>query len=105
MNSEQSLLGMLGLARRAGKLVLGQSGALAKVRDGTVHLVIVDGAAADNTRETMRNACRFHGVPLMELESSDLGVHVGRPAVRVAGVKDEKFAQQLQSKYGTGSEV
>lgn len=104
--NEKSLLGMLGLAERAGKLVRGQSRCVDGVRDGTLHLVVLDGGVSENTAKAVRNACRSHGAALIELDGAGgLGNAVGSPAVRVVGVKDEKFAQQLRSRYETGAEV
>lgn len=103
---EQKLLGFLGLAGRAGKLVSGQSRCLDGVRSGKLHLVVLDSGAAANTRKAVRDACRFHDVPLIELHAADrLGPSIGKPDVRVVGVKDERFAQQLRSRYETGAEV
>lgn len=103
---EKKLLGMLGLTARAGKLIFGQSRCLEGIRDGTLALVLLDGDAAGNTRQAVERACRHHGVPLTVLAGADvLGSAVGRPAVRVVGVKDRLFAQQLCSSNGTGTEV
>lgn len=103
---ERKLLGLLGLAARSGRLTYGQDRCLAGVRDGALFLIIVDGDASGNTKKALRNACLFHKVPLIELSSAGrLGAGVGRPALRVVGVKDRLFAQQLRSGYETGAEV
>lgn len=103
---EDRLLGLLGLARRAGKLVLGSTQCLNGVRQETLHLVILDGSTQGNTRKMFVNACQNHRIPLIELKGSDvLGPSIGKPGNKVAGVKDEAFARQAIKKYGVDPEV
>ncbi|MBD5559650.1 MAG: 50S ribosomal protein L7ae [Clostridia bacterium] len=104
--SQDSLLGMLGLAGRAGQLVCGQDRCIEAVRTGRLHLVILDGAASANTRDKVGSACRYYHVPLIELDGRDvLGSRIGRDGVRVAGIRDGKLAQLLRSRNETGAEV
>lgn len=51
MNNDQKVLNLLGMAKRAGKLVSGEDLSLKEIRNGTAKLVIVAVDASENTRK------------------------------------------------------
>lgn len=63
MSDESKLLGLLGLLRRGGKIILGSTQCLNGVREENLHLVILDGSTRSNTRKAFKDACSNHGVP------------------------------------------
>lgn len=50
MTPQQQAANLLGLARRAGKLTMGEGFVLSAIRDGSAKLVIVANDASDNTK-------------------------------------------------------
>lgn len=98
--SEKRLLGVLGLAARAGALISGQEACLKAVRSGKVQLLLLDGSASGRTIRTFQDACRRCGVPCIVLEQADvLGPSIGRPAGKIAGIAEEGFAAKALSEW------
>ena len=62
---------MLGLARRAGKLIGGQTKVLDAVRNGTAEIVILAEDASDNTKKLFNDKCAYYGVKVAECISKD----------------------------------
>ena len=58
--------GMLGLAKRAGKLICGETKVLDAIRSGTAQIVIVTADASDNTKKLFHDKCQYYSVPLYE---------------------------------------
>jgi ribosomal protein L7Ae-like RNA K-turn-binding protein len=89
------VVGMLGLAMKAGKVVIGTEQVIAFLGKGKLKLVLVSGSASDGTKKKMLHKCEFYKTRLSELdiETDELGRLLGKtytPAV--VGVTDENFA-------------
>ena len=61
-------LRMLGLARRAGKVVFGTPLSLQALHKGRVRLLIVCSEASEQTKKKMHTQAEFYHVPLIVLE-------------------------------------
>ncbi len=55
----------------------------------------MDGGASERSKKSMRDACDFAGVPLVELEGGALGRAVGRLGRMAAAVTEKGFADKL----------
>ncbi len=92
------LLGTLGLARRAGKTVLGTDLVCKAMRRGELLSVILASDASDNTKKRIRDKTAFYGVRLIEIDacSDELGRSVGKSgSVAAVGITDENFSSAL----------
>lgn len=58
--------GMLGLAAKAGKLIVGEDKILEAIRSGKARLVIIAGDASDNTKKRYSDKCSYYGVNVYE---------------------------------------
>ena len=88
--------GMLGLCARAGKLVTGEKAVVQAVRNGSCHLVLLDGGVAGNGEKAVSQACRTHDVPLLRTDPGELGEAIGRPNRMAAAITDPGMAKRLQ---------
>lgn len=87
---------MLGLAQRARKVITGEELVVKAVRQGGVHLVIIAGDAAANTRKKLTDKCTSYGVPYETYGNRDqLGHALGKEQRVVVGVTDAGFAAKL----------
>lgn len=90
-------LGLLGLARKAGKLELGEDpvGVVCRARQARLVLLACD--AAENTAGRARRLASTAGVRCLDLPSTkeELGAALGRSSCAVLALTDEGFAKAL----------
>lgn len=97
--SETRLVGMLGFAMRAGKIVIGTDlvcRSLAK--RGRVLLVLVSQSASLGTKNKIFKKCKFHNVDCSEIpiEQAELGRLLGKAyAPSVVAICDTGFAFEI----------
>ena len=71
-------LGMLGLAKRAGKVQTGEDICSKAVKSGVSKLIIVACDASDNTKKSITDSCKFHKTKFVEAGSkAELGKFTG----------------------------
>ncbi|MBQ2956255.1 MAG: ribosomal L7Ae/L30e/S12e/Gadd45 family protein [Clostridia bacterium] len=88
-------LGMLGLCARAGKIQSGEQACELAIKHGQAQLILLDGAASQNTRKAFINACVSHSIPIRLTDADALGWAIGKPGRMIAVVLDGKLAQKL----------
>lgn len=93
----EKIFGMLGLARRAGKLIYGSDAAVNAVCSGKAKAVILAADASDRTKKLMRNKCASFETPLFEVEAGceELGKKLGKSGISVLGISDINFAKAI----------
>lgn len=100
MTMGDRVLGMIGLARRAGKAQAGAFLAEKAVRAGEAQLIIVAGDAAQNAKKKMKNACSYYGVEYMEYGTKNtLAASIGKENIAVVCINAESFAKGILDKY------
>lgn len=91
------MLGLLGLAARAGKTVSGTDAVRAEVREGKIGWVLLADDVAPGQRAKL--------VPLLEARGvrhhtgfsrAELGHAIGRAAASAVGLRDEGFARRAE---------
>ena len=88
--------GMLGLAMRAGAVLVGEGKAAEALRRGKVSVLVLAKDASENTQKKFKNLCNSRNVPVLEAgERNCLGKALGRDFVVTAAVTDENFSKQL----------
>ena len=92
---------MLGLAMRAGQLSTGESGFRQSAAQGEAILLLVDGAASDNTKKRIADCAAYYGLPLAEVEPGRLGACIGRDGRMSAAVKKGPLGKKLLALAGT----
>ena len=94
-NRLKRVLGMLGLAMKAGKVVIGTEQVIAFLQKKKLKLVLLSSASSDGTKKKICSKCEYYQLALRELPIStcDLGSLLGKtytPAV--VGITDENFS-------------
>ncbi len=98
MRDNQKLIGMLGLAMRAGKVIIGTEQVCISLSKKKIPLVLVSAGASDGTKKKICCKCEFYAIPLIEIDidTDELGRLLGKtytPAV--IGISDVNFAKVI----------
>ena len=91
---------LLGLARRAGKVIVGIGGAESAVRSGNCELLVLATDASTNTKKRMNDKCTHYQVQLIEHGTKEsLGTAVGYGEGAVIAVTDGNFKKAVLEGY------
>ena len=91
------LLGLLGLATRAGALVAGTEAVRSEVRDGKVECVLLASDAAAGQRSKLIPLLEARGIRhYTGFSRAELGRAMGRAPTSAVGVKNAGFARRVQ---------
>lgn len=94
---QSKALSMLGLARRAGKVVSGEFSVEKAVRSGKAYLVVVAEDASANTRKHFTDMCTYYKLPLVFTGTKEtLGHAIGCEVRASVAVTDSGFAQSIE---------
>ncbi len=100
----EAFLRFLGLGARAGKLVYGAQGVDQAIKKRRAKLVVIDGAASENTKKAFRDACAYYHVKLIVLEECGaLGESLHKPNNKIIGIACPQFAASACDKYNANS--
>lgn len=92
--------GMIGMAMKAGKLVSGEFATEKAVKSGKAALVIVSGAASENTKKKFRNMCDYYKVPIYFFgEKEELGHAIGKEFRASLAVLDAGLAKAIEKNF------
>ena len=91
----QKLFSMLGLARRAGKLLVGRDSVMAAVRNGSVRLVLLTRDASPRHLRELE-ALEYRGdVKTADCTMDDMEAAIGKRSC-VFALEDENFTNAIQ---------
>jgi ribosomal protein L7Ae-like RNA K-turn-binding protein len=99
----QKLLGMLGLARRAGKLAIGFSAVEKIVRRGEAPLIILASDMGPSQKHKISRWEPLRGTLAEVLTGEELARAMGREKLSVVGVSDAAFVKGIQKLVAGGS--
>lgn len=94
------LSGMLGLAMRAGKVVVGTEQICIALSKKRVHLVLISTEASDGTKNKLKFKCEFYGVEVSQIgiDTAELGRLLGKTYTPAAvAIADEGFANAIRA--------
>ena len=89
---------MLGLAMKAGKVVIGTEQVIAFLQKNKVKLVLLSGTASEGTQKKIRFKCEFYKTPtcVLDIDTGELGRLLGKTyAPAVVGITDENFSNAI----------
>ena len=90
------VLGLLGIACRARKVVTGDS-VVAAVRQNKAKLVLLCSDCGSNAQKKIQDKCRFYGVEwIVEGTAEELSAALGQPRRIAAAILDEGLARAIQ---------
>lgn len=91
------LFGLIGLAKRAGRLVCGENASKDAVRFGKARLVIIARDTSENTSKNITDSCKYYDVPYYFYGTKDsLGHAVGNDFNAVLCITDVGFAKSME---------
>ncbi len=95
--------GIIGLAKRAGKLVSGRFSAIKELGRGTAKLLIIATDAAVGTRKELERAAGLKNVPVITHGSKEeLGRFIGGPPCSAVVLTDTHMAQGILRTFERG---
>jgi hypothetical protein len=90
------ILGMLGLATKAGKLVSGEFSVEKKIKSKLAKLVIVAKDSSENTKKLFSDKCEFYKIPLyFYSDKESLGAAIGKGERASVAVMDVNFSDAI----------
>lgn len=96
MVNNNRLLSLLGLAKRARKVVSGEFSTERSIKSGKSHMVIVSEEASDNTKKMFTNMCTHYKVPIYLFGTKEeLGHAMGQEFRASLSVEDSGFAKSM----------
>jgi len=93
-------IGLIGMARRAGKLALGDAACAAAIKNGNARLILLASDAAENISKKARRLAGTANIPLLPLPFSkaEIGRALGYDRLSVVCVLDAGFAEAILKK-------
>ncbi len=99
MTERERFLGLLGLAKKAGKVVSGEFSTERSVKDGRSKLVLVSAEASDNTTKKFTNMCAHYKIPILLFGTKEeLGHAMGQEFRASLSVEDAGFAKAMSER-------
>ena len=90
------LYSMLGIGKKAGLLVLGETGCIQSIKKEKSKLVIVSSDASENTKDRILSLCDKHKVKYYLIgEKQELGYALGKSLSSIISITDIKFSQAI----------
>lgn len=87
---------MIGLSKRAGKLVSGSYAVEESIRLGKTHLVIISEEASSNTIKKFFDMCKYRDIDIIKIGSMEaLGKSIGKPNRAVVAIMDIAFKDMI----------
>lgn len=99
---KQKLSSLIGLSRRAGRLLCGTELTISAVQTGKAKLALLACDASERTKKQLRDKCFSHSVKLVELPLScdDLARAAGKSApIAAMAISDKNFAIGIEKLF------
>jgi len=94
------MLGLVGLAMKAGKLIIGEQAVWKVLQLSRAHLLLMATDASDRKKRVFTSWARAHDIPLIELANKiDLGNQLGRGQVAIAAIIDQPLAEAVRHRW------
>ncbi|HEX2938593.1 MAG TPA: ribosomal L7Ae/L30e/S12e/Gadd45 family protein [Ruminiclostridium sp.] len=96
-NPADRILGLIGIARRAGKITFGFDAVVQDIFKGRAKGVFLSSDASERTSLKIKDACLEYKIRLtrLEAEKSQLGTAIGRGDTAVIAVLDKPLAERI----------
>lgn len=95
------VLSLIGMAKRAGKVVSGEFSTEKAIKERKAKLVIVAEDASDNTKKLFTNKTTYYKIPIcFYSDKESLGHGIGCEIRTSIGIMDEGFANAILKKLG-----
>ena len=103
MEKNKDIYGLLGLARRAGKISFGTESSIDTIKRRKAKLVILAKNCSDRTKRNFERICKEGDVPIKESGTiEELSKSIGEFNKAVIVVRDENFAKEIIKRIDGG---
>lgn len=103
MENNNKIYGLLGLARRAGKISFGTESSIETIEKKKAKLVIVAEDSSDRTKKNFKELCESFKVELRIIGTIELlSQSIGQVNKAVLVVKEENFAKEILKRIDGG---
>ena len=101
-----NMLGLIGLAMKAGKVCFGADSVEENIVKRKVKLLIISKDSSERTKNKFVNICEKYNVPvIVDGDIDTLSKTIGKSNKTVIGIKDVNFAESIQKKYNGGDVI
>ena len=98
--------GLLGLARKAGKVVFGTESTIEAINKKQVTLILVAEDAADRTKRNMEKIAKERQIPIYVYGTiEELSNSIGQHNKAILGIKEVHFSKEIIKIMNNGGEV
>ena len=100
MEIKNKLLGMIGLARKAGEITVGSDLVCLDMKSGKAKLIILANDASDNTKKKIISKSNFYKVRCLQpdLSGDEISKAVGKGnTVAAIAVRDKSFSSAIEN--------
>ncbi len=100
------ILGLVGLAMKAGVLCYGSDSVEQEIYRGKVKLVIIAKDSSERTKNKFTNICKEKNISIiLDEDIESLSKSIGKSNKAVIGIKDINFANSIKGKYSGGEVI
>ena len=97
------ILGLIGLAMKAGKVCFGADSVEENIEKRKVKLVIIANDSSERTKNRFIDKCKTYNIQIIiDSNIDDLSKTIGKENKAIIGIKDINFANSIQEKYNGG---
>lgn len=101
-----NVLGLIGLAMKAGKICFGADSVEENLVKQKVKLLILSKDSSERTKNMFIKLCEKYNVPvILDGNIEELSKSIGKANKAIIGVKDINFAESIQKKYNGGDVI
>ena len=88
--------GLLGLARRAGKISFGTEACMQDIQKNKIKVLIIATDAAERTKMSFNKICKSKKIPIFEiLNIEEISNAIGQSNKAVIGIRDVNFSNEI----------
>ncbi len=99
----QNIYGLIGLARRAGKLSFGIESCKQEIEKGKGKLIIIAKDISEKTKSKIEELAKVHKVPLRQIGTiEELSNSIGQVKKAIIVIKEENLAKELIKRIDGG---
>ena len=100
---DNKILGLIGLAMKAGKISFGADSVEENIVKKKVRLVILSEDSSERTKNKFIEICKKYNIPvIIDGDIETLSKTIGKSNKAIIGIKDINFANSIQEKYNGG---
>lgn len=106
MVNRQKILGLLGLAMRAGEVCFGTDSCIEFMQNKKIKLILIAEDAAERTKRNFTFLCERNKIPIKLFGTiEENSKAIGKKNKAVIGIKNSNFANQLEKMINDGGEL